>query len=55
MVESNGSAPVRFGVCADVHKDIMHDADARLRAFVDRMNRERVDFVVQSPMLRRTG
>ena len=39
--------PVRFGVCADVHKDVMHDADARLQAFINRMNRERVDFIVQ--------
>jgi len=41
------SQPVRFGICADVHKDIMHDADQRLRAFVDRMNRETVDFIIQ--------
>jgi len=39
--------PVRFGICADVHKDIMHDADQRLRGFVDRMSREKVDFVIQ--------
>jgi len=38
---------VRFGVCADVHKDIMHDADQRLRRFVDHMNRQEVDFIVQ--------
>jgi predicted phosphodiesterase len=38
---------IRFGVCADVHKDVMPDADARLRTFVDRMNREPVDFIVQ--------
>lgn len=39
--------PVRFGVCADVHKDIMHDADQRLSVFVERMNREKVGFIVQ--------
>lgn len=47
---ANGQAQqksLRFGVCADVHKDIMHDADARLNTFVDRMNRERVDFIIQ--------
>ncbi len=38
---------LRFGICTDVHKDIMHDADQRLSAFVERMNREGVDFVVQ--------
>lgn len=38
---------VRFGICSDVHKDLMHDADTRLKVFVDRMNREQVDFIVQ--------
>lgn len=38
---------VRFGVCADVHKDVMHDADERLRVFIDRMNRQDVDFIIQ--------
>jgi predicted phosphodiesterase len=44
-----GSEPkaVRFGVCADVHKDVMHDADERLKVFVDRMNQEKVDFTIQ--------
>ena len=37
---------VRFGVCADVHKDLMHDADQRLTVFVDRMNREKADFII---------
>ena len=38
---------LRFGICADVHKDIMHDADERLGVFIDRMNRERPDFIIQ--------
>lgn len=38
---------VRFGICTDVHKDIMHDADNRLSAFVNEMNREKVDFTIQ--------
>jgi hypothetical protein len=29
---------VRFGICADVHKDVIHDADKRLRIFIDTMN-----------------
>lgn len=37
---------VRFGICADVHKDIMHDADARLKVFTERMTREKVDFII---------
>ncbi len=38
---------VRFGVCADIHKDIMHDADQRLHAFVSEMKEKDVDFIVQ--------
>lgn len=41
------SGPLRFGVIADVHKDVMHDADERLRVFVDEMSREKVDFIIQ--------
>ncbi|MEA3480102.1 MAG: twin-arginine translocation signal domain-containing protein, partial [Bacteroidota bacterium] len=26
---------LKFGLCADVHKDIMHDADSRLQAFIE--------------------
>ncbi len=39
--------PLRFGVIADVHKDIMHDADQRLTTFVNAMREADVDFVVQ--------
>ena len=38
---------VRFGVCTDVHKDIMHDADRRLQVFVDEMKNEDVDFIIE--------
>jgi len=38
---------VRFGICTDIHKDIMHDSDQRLQAFVTEMNEEDVDFIVQ--------
>ena len=38
---------IRFGLCADVHKDVIHDADTRLKTFIDRMNREKVDFIMQ--------
>lgn len=39
--------PLRFGLIADVHKDIMHDADRRLQAFIDFMKGEAVDFIAQ--------
>jgi predicted phosphodiesterase len=38
---------VRFGICADVHKDVMHDADQRLQAFVGEMNENDIDFIVE--------
>ncbi|MFV0506608.1 MAG: metallophosphoesterase family protein [Bacteroidales bacterium] len=37
----------RFAVCADIHKDIMPDADKRLSTFVNVANSYNVDFVVQ--------
>ena len=44
---SSGTAEVKFGICADVHKDVIHDADRRLGIFVDEMNKCGVDFIVQ--------
>ena len=38
---------VRFGICTDVHKDIMHDADLRLTAFVKKAKSEEPDFIIQ--------
>ncbi|MFC1739741.1 metallophosphoesterase family protein [Planctomycetota bacterium] len=38
---------LRFGVCADVHMGVIHDAEFRMKTFVDRMNTEQVDFVIQ--------
>jgi len=38
---------LRFGLIADVHQDIMHDAVPRMRAFVEAMAAEEVDFVCE--------
>ena len=38
---------LRFGMCADVHKDVMHDADERLGAFLEEMDKRRAHFVAQ--------
>lgn len=38
---------IRIGVISDVHKDIMPNADDRLRAFIETMNTEKVDAVIQ--------
>jgi predicted phosphodiesterase len=39
--------PVTFGLCADVHQDVMHDAVERMSVFVSAMNERKVDFVAQ--------
>ncbi|MFO7617753.1 MAG: metallophosphoesterase [Bacteroidales bacterium] len=38
---------VRFGMMTDVHKDIMHDADQRLGAFIREMTTIQPDFIIQ--------
>jgi 3',5'-cyclic AMP phosphodiesterase CpdA len=38
---------VRFGICTDVHKDIMHDADERLAAYIDEAKTRDLDFIIQ--------
>lgn len=38
---------ITFGVCADVHKDIMHDANERLKKFIDVAQKAEVDFIIQ--------
>ena len=45
--QQSESKPLRIGVIADIHKDVMHDADDRLSAFIDHMKREAVDFIIQ--------
>jgi predicted phosphodiesterase len=38
---------IRFGVIADLHHDIMHDAPERLSAFIKEMNAGAPDFIIQ--------
>ncbi len=38
---------LKFGICADVHKDIMHDADTRLKAFIEDASEKELDFIIQ--------
>lgn len=38
---------VSFGVCTDVHNDLIPDGVARLTAFIEEMNRSDVDFIIQ--------
>lgn len=39
--------PVTFAMGSDIHKDIMHDADQRLQAFVEAASQAKADFIIQ--------
>lgn len=39
--------PLRLGLCADPHQDVMHDGEERLRAFIDHANEQRLDLILQ--------
>ncbi|MCY4781728.1 metallophosphoesterase [Sphingobacterium sp. UT-1RO-CII-1] len=38
---------IRFGVISDLHYDLMHDADERASQFINEMNRQQPDFIIQ--------
>ncbi|MGB5437087.1 MAG: metallophosphoesterase [Maribacter sp.] len=38
---------LNFGIMADVHKDLMPDADTRLKGFISEANHRKVDFIIQ--------
>ena len=39
--------PIKLGIIADLHQDVMHDGPARLQAFLDAMQKEQPDALVQ--------
>ena len=39
--------PVYFGLIADIHKDVMHDADFRLQSFINAVHQKKADFILQ--------
>jgi len=45
--EKEKYAKIRFGICADLHQDIMHDSPQRLSAFIEDMRTQRPDFIIQ--------
>ncbi len=47
ILEKREKRSLRFGICADVHKDIMHDADLRLKTFIDEATKQNLDFIIQ--------
>lgn len=45
--ESEDDYTVRFGVFTDAHLSLMHDSEFRLGAFIDEMNEEKPDFIIE--------
>jgi len=45
--ENHTNKKLNFGIVTDVHKDLMPDADERLKTFISEANRREVDFVIQ--------
>lgn len=41
-----GTKPVTFGIVSDLHQDIAHDADTRLKTFLHAANENQVDFII---------
>ena len=39
--------PIKLGMIADLHQDVMHDGPARLKAFLDAMKEEKPDAILQ--------
>ena len=39
--------PIKLGMIADLHQDVMHDGSARLKVFLDAMKEEKPDALVQ--------
>ncbi|MFT4758005.1 MAG: hypothetical protein ACI91R_002666 [Vicingaceae bacterium] len=38
---------ITFGLVADVHKDLMPDANKRLEVFIEQAQKREVDFIIQ--------
>jgi len=38
---------ISFGICADVHKDVIHDANSRLAKFIQQASDNLPDFIIQ--------
>ena len=37
---------IKFGVCADLHIDIVPDSEKRLQAFLEECERQKTDFII---------
>ena len=46
VTKPNGFQPIKFGIIADIHRDLTPDADERLEAFMKRVDAEKPDFII---------
>ena len=44
---NGNSKDLKFGIVADVHKDLIPDADSRLQKFINEAQKRNVDFIIQ--------
>ena len=44
---SNSNLAIKFGICTDVHVDIIYNPEDRMRIFVDDMKEKKSDFIIQ--------
>ncbi|TKG95000.1 hypothetical protein EYV94_09810 [Puteibacter caeruleilacunae] len=44
--EVTKSGTVRFGISSDIHNDVMHDGEFRLRKYLSTAERENIDFLI---------
>lgn len=47
LVACRKNQSVTFGLCTDVHKDLIPDADGRMLEFIRAVNKHDVDFIIQ--------
>lgn len=47
LANSNVSKKLRIGLIADLHQDVMHDAEERLDAFLKQATKNNSDFIIQ--------
>jgi predicted phosphodiesterase len=47
MASKKESKPLNFGIISDVHKDLIPDANQRLKTFINQAKEREVDFIIQ--------
>lgn len=46
-IKLRNAGSIRIGICADLHQDIIHDASWRLNEFLNDMEKQQPDFIIQ--------